>query len=123
MISPVQFLVSDVHVGTNRVVKQVSVMGTLDETNVDTEVKKVYALIEELPEGGSLILDLEGLDFLNSKAIGYLSDWYTKILGKSGKLVVARPRENVYDILNVVGLTQVIRFTMTLDEAKLELMD
>lgn len=120
--TPVQLIVTDLQSPMGRVIKEIAVIGMFDESNVDNEAVKIYQLIETLPEGGSLIFDLGELEFLNSKSIGYLTDWYSKTIAKNGKFVIARPRQNVYDVLNVVGLTQVIHFTMTLDEAKLEMM-
>lgn len=104
------------------VVKQFSFFGQLDESNVDDKAKEIYAQIESLPPGAGVIFDFSDLEYMNSKSIGYLADWYSKISAKNGKLIITQARENISDILSVVGLTKVIPITMTLDEAKLELM-
>ena len=59
---------------------------------------------------------------MNSKSIGYLTDWYGRVTGKNGKIVIAKARENIMDILQVVGLTQLINCYPTLDEAKMAVM-
>ena len=41
---------------------------------------------------------------MNSKSIGYLTDWYTKLSEKK-EIVIANARANILDILQVVGLT------------------
>ncbi len=59
---------------------------------------------------------------MNSKSIGYLTDWYGKIIEGKGKIVIAKARSNILDILQVVGLTQLINCYNTLDEAKFALL-
>lgn len=104
-----------------KVAKVVHVVGQLDETNVDEEAKKVYALLEATPQGLNLIFDFSGLEYMNSKSIGYLTDWYSKASGAGGMVVIAGARDNILDILQVVGLTQLINTYATLEEAKLAL--
>ncbi len=102
-----------------KVVKVVHVVGQLDETNVDEEAKKIYALLEQVPQGLNIIFDFSGLEYMNSKSIGYLTDWYSKVSGSGGMAVIAGARDNIVDILQVVGLTQLINAYPTLEEAKL----
>ena len=59
---------------------------------------------------------------MNSKSIGYLTDWYTKLSEKSGGITIAHARANILDILQVVGITQLIKCVGTSDEAKVALM-
>jgi anti-anti-sigma factor len=100
--------------------KSVGFSGQLDETNVDMEAKKIYEVIDGMTEP-NLILDFEGLTYMNSKSIGYVTDWYSRTAAKNGRIVIARPRPNILDILKVVGITQIIQIYDTLDEAKLAL--
>jgi anti-anti-sigma factor len=102
----------------DRVIKIVKVSGQLDESNVDEQSKAIYALIEQVPQNLYLIFDFSELEYLNSKAIGYLTDWYGKVSAEAGKIAIAMAKENIVDILQVVGLTQLITCYMTLDEAK-----
>lgn len=102
-----------------KIVRVVHVIGQLDESNVDEEAKKVYQVLEMIPQGLSLVFDFSGLEYMNSKSIGYLTDWYTKVSGTGGKVVIAGARDNILDILQVVGLTQLINTYATLEEAKL----
>jgi len=106
----------------DKIVKLIKFAGQLDESNVDEKSTIVYELIDSLPNGASIILDFNDLEYMNSKSIGYLSDWFSRISTKGGKLIIAQVRENISDILNVVGLSKIIPVTMTLDEAKLEIM-
>ena len=101
-----------------KMLKLIAFEGQLDETNVDAEAQKIYQVIEEMPEP-NLILDFAGLEYMNSKSIGYVTDWYSKAAAKNGKIIIARPKANIMDILKVVGITQIINIHDNLDEAKL----
>ena len=103
----------------DRIIKIVKISGQLDESNVDDQSKIVYDLVTANPKNLYLIFDFSELEYLNSKAIGYLTDWYGKVSAEAGKISIAQAKENIVDILNVVGLTQLITCHLTLDEAKL----
>lgn len=102
-------------------VKVVAITGQLDESNVDERAKTVYQMIEGHPQNLYIIFDLGGLDYMNSKAIGYLTDWYGKVTEHGGKLVMTKVKPNVLDVLEVVGLTQLIKTYNSIEEAKLGL--
>lgn len=103
-------------------VKIVSFAGQLDESNVDENSAIIYDLINKIPNGTFLIFDLYELTYMNSKSIGYLTDWHLKATDKEGQIILARAKENIVDILNVVGLTQIIKSFETLDEARLAIL-
>lgn len=118
-MADIQYQFSDlITTSSNQVVKVITLTGQLDESNVDGFAPAVYQLIEQNPAGTNYILDIELLTYMNSKSIGYISDWYTRINAKQGKLIIAKPMTNIKDILNVVGLDKVIPMTQTLEEAK-----
>lgn len=102
--------------------KLVKFVGQLDESNVDEKAKIIYAVIEQSPKNLFLLFDFEGLEYMNSKSIGYLTDWYGKITEGGGKIVISKAKSNILDILQVVGLTQLINCYPTLDEAKFALL-
>lgn len=106
----------------NITAKMVKFQGQLDESNVDEKAKIIYGLIEQYPQNLYLLFDFENLEYMNSKSIGYLTDWYGKISEGNGKIVVAKTKSNILDILQVVGLTQLINCYASLDEAKLALL-
>lgn len=108
--------------GPDKKVKLLKFAGQLDESNVDDKAKEIYDIINNVPQGLYLIFDFEKLEYMNSKSIGYLTDWYTKLTEKKGGLVVANAKPNIMDILQVVGLTQLIQCVATVDEAKVAVM-
>jgi anti-anti-sigma factor len=118
-MADIKYTFSDL-IGVDNVtpIKVITLEGQLDESNVDEFAPKVYELINATPAGTSYILDVENISYINSKSIGYISDWYSQIISKQGKLVIAKPASNIKDILNVVGLDKVIPLAQTLEEAK-----
>lgn len=119
MATPANITVENVEsADPNIVVKIVKFSGQLDESNVDEKAQYIYQLIDENPKNLNLIFDLEELEYMNSKSIGYLTDWYGKVFENGGKIVIAKIKPNILDILQVVGLTQLIKTFPTIDEAK-----
>ena len=122
-MTAVQITIEDLqNVAAGKVVKIVHIVGQLDESNVDEQSKQIYTLIEAAGAGLNLIFDLSALEYMNSKSIGYLTDWYSKVSAGGGKIVISQARENILDILQVVGLTQLINAYPSLEEAKLAIM-
>lgn len=101
-----------------KTVKTIHIKGQLDESNVDEKIQEIYKLMEATPKGLNLIFDLENLEYLNSKSIGYLTDLYGKLTEAGGMMVITKPKPNITDILQVVGLTQLIKNFDNMEEAK-----
>jgi stage II sporulation protein AA (anti-sigma F factor antagonist) len=98
--------------------KVVHIVGQLDESNVDEKIQEIYKSLEANPQNLNLIFDLENLEYMNSKSIGYLTDIYGKVTETGGKVVIAKARPNIADILQVVGLTQLVSLYDSIDSAK-----
>jgi anti-sigma B factor antagonist len=118
-MAQVQITIQDIDAG-GKPAKIIGFVGQLDETNVDEEAKKVYAVVDEMPQP-QLILDFSGLDYMNSKSIGYVTDWYSRVMAKNGTMVIAGPKANILDILKVVGITQIVSIHDSIDAAKIAL--
>lgn len=116
----VDLQISDLVSQTDKPAKLIKIKGQLDESNVDENSKKIYELIDANPNGVSFVFDFSELEYMNSKSIGYLTDWYGKLNAVNGKVVIAAARDNIVDILQVVGLTQLIPCVASVDEAKLQ---
>ena len=99
-------------------IKIVHISGQLDESNVDEKIKEVYHVLESNPKELNLVCDLEKLEYMNSKSIRYLTDLYGKISDAGGQIAIANAKPNILDILQVVGLTQLIKTFGSIDEAK-----
>lgn len=103
--------------------KIIHISGQLDESNVDEKIQEVYKVVEASPKGLFLIFDLDALQYMNSKSIGYLTDLYGKITEGGGKIAIANAKANIVDILQVVGLTQLIDTYDSIETAKSNLFN
>lgn len=99
-------------------IKLIAISGQLDESNIDEKAQEIYTVISQNPQGLFIIFDFEKLEYMNSKAIGYLTDWYGKVTEGTGKIAIIKAKQNITDILQVVGLTQLISLYANIDEAK-----
>ncbi len=118
-MTDIQIALSDLMLpDKGKTIKVVTLAGQLDESNVDESVKTVYDAIATAAQGMSFIIDFENLVYLNSKAVGYITDWYGKITAKQGKMVLTKLPANINDILTVVGLTRIVPVAQTMEEAK-----
>ncbi len=115
-MSDIQITFQDLTLGAKSA-KLVTFVGQLDETNVDHEAKQIYQVITEMAEP-ILFLDFSELEYMNSKSIGYVTDWFTQASAKNGSISIIGPKPNILDILKVVGITQIITVYNTLEEAK-----
>ena len=88
--------------------KFITMHGELDESNVDKHAETMYEAIRLVPDGTYFVFDAKELAYINSKGLGYLTDWYNKLSDKEGKIVLIRVKPAIFDILDVVGITQII---------------
>ncbi len=101
--------------------KLIRFIGQLDESNIDLNSKTIYDIIAQHPANLYLLLDFSKLEYMNSKSIGYLTDWYGKITQGGGKIVISGAPPNIHEILLAVGVTELVKCYDTLDEAKFQL--
>lgn len=88
--------------------KHIAMRGELDESNVDKHAETMYEAIRLVPDGTYFVFDATELSYINSKGLGYLTDWYNKLSDKEGKIVLVSVKPTIFDILDVVGITQII---------------
>ncbi len=118
-MAEIKYSISDLIDDPSKKIKVVTLDGQLDESNVDNFAPKIYEMISSMDKGTSVIFDLQNLSYLNSKSIGYIADFYNQVTAKGGKIVITKAASNIKDILNVVGIDQMIPLTQTMQEAKL----
>lgn len=121
MASPISISSSDDQIERNAVkipLKVIKLAGQLDESNVDDTARQVYEIMESMEKGNCLAFDLSALTYLNSKSIGYLTDWHLKMREKEGQIFIVSAQDNILDILNVVGLTQIVKNYESLEACK-----
>jgi anti-anti-sigma factor len=64
-----------------------------------------------------LIVDLAGLEFMDSTGVQVLLDIRVMMNSRGGKLVLARPQNTVARVLNLVGADQLIPVYPSVEEA------
>jgi len=117
-MSDITITVSDLEgVESKGKTKLITFDGQLDETNIELEAKKFYQMLDE-EQPKNCVFDFSSLSYLNSKSIGYIADWQSKISQGGGKLVIFGVKENIFDILDVVGLTKIIDLVENVEDAK-----
>jgi len=100
----------------NPSVKIVNITGELDESNLPTLEGVVEPLIQD-QNNRILILNLNGLDFMSSKIIGYMASVYNRLNADGRQIALAGCNKTINDILAIVGLNQMIACYTGLDDA------
>jgi anti-anti-sigma factor len=93
----------------------------ITKININDNSKIIYALIAQYPTELHMLFEFSKLEYMNSKAIGYLTDWYGKVTEGKGKIVISNPQANILDILEAVGITELIKCYKSIEEAQTQL--
>lgn len=83
-----------------------SFRGEFDETNVDKEFERVEKFFGTLPYKLA-IFDFREVQYINSKTMGYIADWYQRFTDVGGEISIAHGGA-VVDSLEACGITQLI---------------
>jgi anti-anti-sigma factor len=102
--------------GSDTVTKVVALTGELDETNMDDLRDRITPVLTDL-NIKTVIFHLKDLSFINSKGIGYLVSVHTHLAKNQRRLIMAEAQEPVMDVVSLVGLTTIIPYFATLEEA------
>jgi anti-anti-sigma factor len=96
-----------------------TVVALAGESDVYTYDQLRTALESEAAKGlPLLIVDLSGLEFMDSTGVQVLLDIRVMMTDRGGKLVLAAPQTTVARVLNLVGADQLIPVCETLGEAR-----
>jgi len=112
-----QITISD---GPKPTIKIFELNGEMDESSIEPLKNEVDAVIAD-ENVKKLIFDLKNLEFINSKGIGYLVYAHTHVSKLQKEIILTNAKEAVMDVISLVGLTTIIRYFDTLDEAFLHL--
>ncbi|MFH1012828.1 MAG: STAS domain-containing protein [Candidatus Peregrinibacteria bacterium] len=97
-------------------VKVVALSGEMEESGIETLRPQLDPLLNEA-NVKKLVFDLQDLEFINSKGIGYLVAVHTHLAKGGRQLIMAGARESIMDVVNLVGLTTIIPYFETVEEA------
>jgi len=113
MSSPFEVEITE---GSSPSVKIVKLIGELDEVTMEDLKVRIDPLLED-QSNHQIVLDLEKLQFINSKGIGYLVSIRTHLAKDGRTLILAAASEPVMDVISLVGLTNIMPYYDTLEEA------
>lgn len=100
----------------NQQTKVAHLKGELDETSLEALKQQIDPILADT-KVTKLILDFTNLEFINSKGIGYLVSVHTHLTKDARSLAIASAIEPVMDVISLVGLTTIIPYFSTVDEA------
>ncbi|MFH0838308.1 MAG: STAS domain-containing protein [Patescibacteria group bacterium] len=106
----------DITDGQSASVKVVHLAGELDEVTVEGLKGHLDPILAD-DSVHQLIFDFTKLDFINSKGIGYLVSVHTHLARDGRSMVMAGASQPVMDVITLVGLTNIIPYHATLEEA------
>jgi anti-anti-sigma factor len=102
--------------GPNPAAKVTALVGEMDESSLETVKPQLDPIMNDA-NVKYLILDLTKLSFINSKGIGYLVSIHTHLSKDQRELILAGASEEVMDVISLVGLTTIVKYFNTLEEA------
>ncbi len=86
----------------------VALCGEIDHHSAVIVRSEIDGMIaEHRPE--RLVLDLSGIDFMDSSGIGLIMGRYAKMKAVGGELVVQRPNERIRRIFEMAGIERIVR--------------
>lgn len=101
---------------TNPSAKIIAFSGEMDETSIETVKPQIDQLLNDTSIK-FLIFDLTNLEFINSKGIGYLVSVHTHLSKDQRELILTGANETVMDVISLVGLTSIVKYFKTTEEA------
>ncbi len=100
----------------NPTAKVAALIGEMDESSLETVKPQIDAVMNDT-NVKYLIFDLTQLSFINSKGIGYLVSIHTHLSKDQRVLIISGANEEVMDVISLVGLTTIVKYFNTLEEA------
>lgn len=90
----------------------------LDAFAAKDMLEKIEEVLAESNDSKNIIVDLHGLNFMNSTGISVLIKVLTKARNNGGEVVITRVEKRIKDLLVVTKLNSVFKVLDTLKEAK-----
>lgn len=86
--------------------KRFELTNSIDLNNMEKVEKDIENIFSEHSgEAFRLILDFSKLEYCNSTFLGQLAAWHTRLNDIGGEIVIFKPSKNIYEIIDLVGLT------------------
>lgn len=95
-----------------------SVLAVTGEVDVATAPRLREQLIELVNQGSTrIVVDLTGVDFLDSTGLGVLVGALKRVRTQDGELVLVCNEPRVLKVFEITGLTKVFNLVASVDEA------
>jgi len=93
------------------------------EVDVYTAPKLKETLARAIEDGcDRIIIDLDGVEFMDSSGLGALVSGLRSVKEKNGFMVVTNPREAILKVLKITGLDKSFPIYGSLEEARAQLL-
>ncbi len=90
--------------------------GNFDEDSIDDHAPKLTSALE--PEGvTALIFDFTNLEYINSRGMGEMAEWYRQIAERTGRILSFGASDRIQDLLEVVGFSDIFEPVKDVDDA------
>lgn len=96
--------------------KVIHLNGELDEMSIENLKNQIDPFLND-KNVQRMIFDFTQLDFINSKGIGYMVATHTHMTKNARAIAIFGATEPVMDVISLVGLTNIIPYYATLEEA------
>lgn len=97
-------------------VKVISLTGEMDESSLEGLKDQLNPLLVDV-NIKVMLFDFSQLEFINSKGIGYLVSIHTHLSKDQREMIITHANEAVMDVISLVGLTTIIKYFNTVEEA------
>ena len=95
-----------------------TVVSLRGEIDVYTAPRLRQTLIDLISEGATdIVVDMSGVDFLDSTGLGVLVGGLKRVKAKEGSLKLVVTQEKILKIFDITGLTKVFPIHSSVDEA------
>ncbi len=93
---------------TNPKYELITFDGDLDKLGLESIRDQIDEVTEKI-EKQYLVFDFTLLSFINSESIGYLLTTHSRLVKKGKILVIVNAAEHVKDVLEVIGMTKLVK--------------
>jgi anti-sigma B factor antagonist len=95
-----------------------TVLSVKGEIDVYSAPRLRERLVELVSQGHrQIVVDLEGVDFLDSTGLGVLVGGLKRLRSHDGELSIVCSQSRILKVFEITGLTSVFRMATTVDEA------
>lgn len=96
---------------------KLQITGDLDAHTADELRDSLENILDSDHRKIHLILDLEGVNFIDSSGLGVILGCYRKVSKRNGKVIIINPQPHVQKILELSGINRVIPVVRDMERA------